>query len=123
VSGSKAIDIIEALKSTILNGGFNVSKPLPSAAALMKKFGVARGKPPPDPLNRSSHKVIEINIPRRGIQCVDDSMHAKRVGHQKRCAFSRVVNVSQNDAPATFMPFSHLNRSRLKFNFFRWIAH
>jgi hypothetical protein len=43
VSGSKAIDIIEALKSTILNGGFDVSKPLPSAAALMKKFGVARG--------------------------------------------------------------------------------
>jgi DNA-binding transcriptional regulator YhcF (GntR family) len=43
VSGSKAIDIIEALKSTILNGGFDVTKPLPSAAALMKKFGVARG--------------------------------------------------------------------------------
>ena len=32
VSGNKAIDIIEALKSTILNGGFDVSKPLPSAA-------------------------------------------------------------------------------------------
>ena len=43
MSGSRAIDIIEALKSTILNGGFDVSKPLPSAAALMKKFGVARG--------------------------------------------------------------------------------
>jgi DNA-binding transcriptional regulator YhcF (GntR family) len=43
VSGNKAIDIIESLKSTILNGGFDVSKPLPSAAALMKKFGVARG--------------------------------------------------------------------------------
>ena len=43
MSENKAIGIIEALKSTILNGGFDVSKPLPSAAALMKKFGVARG--------------------------------------------------------------------------------
>ena len=39
---SKHRDIFEALKRDILDGKFEAGKPLPSASALMKKFGVAR---------------------------------------------------------------------------------
>ena len=39
---NKHRDIFDALKSEIVNGKCDFSKPLPSASALMKKFGVAR---------------------------------------------------------------------------------
>ncbi len=40
---SKHRDIFETLKADILDGKYEDGKPLPSAFALMKKFGVARG--------------------------------------------------------------------------------
>ncbi len=40
---SKHRDIFETLKADILGGKYEDGKPLPSAFALMKKFGVARG--------------------------------------------------------------------------------
>ena len=39
---NKHKDIFETLRSEIVNGKCDFSKPLPSASALMKKFGVAR---------------------------------------------------------------------------------
>ena len=40
---SKHRDIFETLKADILGGKYEGGKPLPSAPALMKRFGVARG--------------------------------------------------------------------------------
>ena len=40
---SKHRDIFDTLKADILGGKYEDGKPLPSASALMNKFGVARG--------------------------------------------------------------------------------
>ena len=42
LSQNKHRDIFETLKRDILDGKFEAGRPLPSAPALMKKFGVAR---------------------------------------------------------------------------------
>jgi DNA-binding transcriptional regulator YhcF (GntR family) len=54
---SKAKEIFEELKSSILNGERDASKPLPSTYALMRKFGVARGT-----IDRAMSELIHAGI-------------------------------------------------------------